>query len=97
MIRIHSLASAEIEEAFIWYTKHSSRLADNFSASLAEAFVKIQHQPLLYACFVEDYRFIRIKGFPYLIIFSLEPDDRINVYAVMHESREPGYWQNRNL
>ena len=52
MIRIHSLATAEIEEAFIWYLKHSSRV---------------------------------------------EPDDLINVYAVMHESREPGYWQNRNL
>jgi len=97
MIRIHRLASAEIEAAFVWYLKRSSRVADNFSASLAEAFVKIQHQPLLYACFVEDYRFIRIRGFTYLVVFSLESDDLIHVYAVTHESREPGYWQNRNL
>ena len=97
MIRIHRLASAETEDAFVWYLKRSGRVADHFCVRLAEAFVKIQHQPLLHACFVEDYRFIRIRGFPYLVIFSLESDDLIHVYAVTHESREPGYWQNRNL
>ena len=73
MIRIHRLASAEIEEAFLWYLKYSSRVADNFSTNLSEAFVKIQLQPLHYACFEDDYRFIRIKGFPYLVIFLSNP------------------------
>jgi len=44
MMRIHRLASAESEDAFVWYLKRSSRVADNFSARLVEAFVKIQHQ-----------------------------------------------------
>jgi len=52
MTRIHLVASAEIEDAFVWYLKRSGRVADNLSASLAEAFVKLQHQPLHYACFV---------------------------------------------
>ena len=85
---------------FAWYWERSVRTTDNFSLKLTEALLKIQLQPLHYACFVEDFRFIRVKGFPYLVylvVFSIEPDEFIHVYAICHASQEPAYWQNRKL
>jgi len=36
----------------------------------------------------------RVPGFPYRLIYE-ELGDCIHVLAIMHDSREPGYWKSR--
>lgn len=71
MIRIHALAAEEITVAFAWYSERSMRAADNFSADLAEAFMKIQSRPLHYPCFIEDYRLFALRAFLIWLSFRL--------------------------
>lgn len=40
-------------------------------------------------------RKVRVDRFPYSIIFRLLDKDTVQVLAVAHGSREPGYWKNR--
>jgi toxin ParE1/3/4 len=35
-----------------------------------------------------------LQRFPY-VVFYREVDDRVEVIAVAHGAREPGYWRNR--
>jgi toxin ParE1/3/4 len=42
----------------------------------------------------EDIRRCLTQKFPYGILYTIEPD-YILILAVMHCSREPGYWKNR--
>lgn len=43
-----------------------------------------------------DIRRYVLRRFPYVVYYrwELEPE-RITIYAVMHCSREPGYWKHR--
>jgi hypothetical protein len=37
-----------------------------------------------------------LKHFPYSIYYRWEPErDHVSIYAVMHFSRRPGYWRER--
>jgi len=36
-----------------------------------------------------------VHVFPYLVLYSIEPEGFIYIIAVMHCRREPGYWRHR--
>jgi hypothetical protein len=48
----------------------------------------------LWRVFEEDIRRYLVRVFPYAILYSVE-DDYVLIIAVMHLSREPGYWKDR--
>lgn len=35
-----------------------------------------------------------IRGYPYRIVYTVEPDTTL-ILACVHERREPGYWLHR--
>ena len=39
-------------------------------------------------------RWAKISGFPYRVVYLLEPE-RLTVIAVVNERRRPGYWRER--
>ena len=39
-------------------------------------------------------RQIRIRGFPYSVVYLIDPD-AIYVVAIKHERQDPGYWVDR--
>ena len=41
------------------------------------------------------YRWVRVRRFPYLLIFRRQSADVLMIVAVAHTSRRPGYWRHR--
>jgi hypothetical protein len=41
------------------------------------------------------YRWVRVRRFPYLLIFRRKSPEVIVIVAVAHTSRRPGYWRRR--
>ncbi|MDB6076792.1 MAG: Plasmid stabilization system protein [Akkermansiaceae bacterium] len=51
-------------------------------------------EPLLCRCFDGEFRKVKLGKFRYALVFRIR-DDEIQVLAVMHQSRKPGYWKER--
>lgn len=94
MIRIHRAAAAEVAEAQEHYLAESAAAEQEFRKALADGFAKAVGAPLRWPEDEEGFRRYKLIGFPYLIFY--EPmDDGIQVYAVAHGARKPGYWHER--
>ena len=92
-------------EALLEYTEAASYYLREATAEVAETFIddveaavsavvaapsrwRVVEEPQ-----IRRYVFTR---FPFVIYYRWEPSrDRVTIYAVMHCSREPGYWRAR--
>lgn len=61
-----------------------------------EALMAIGETPSAFPRWEHDPRFRKfvLQRFPYLVFYR-ELDDRIEVVAIAHGAREPGYWLKR--
>ena len=87
-------AQADLLQTREWYERQQPGLGDAFSNKAQEAIVRIQKMPRMYATVFGDVRRAKIRRFPYLIYYRLQ-QDRIEVIAVLHGSRDPRRWQER--
>jgi len=87
-------AIEEGEEAYHWYAKRSQRAADALMTELDAAVEAIRAQPTLFAFYMHGCRRYLLKRFPYAVVYRELPD-MIQVVAVAHGKRRPGYWKRR--
>ena len=87
-------ALAEYREAALWYANRERPLAENFITAIEDAIDRIVETPTRWRIIDEDVRRCLVHVFPYAILYTVETDF-ILIVAVMHFSREPGYWQDR--
>jgi plasmid stabilization system protein ParE len=96
--RVSEEAEAEATEASRWYDARRPGLGDEFLAALDEALERIELNPDLGSrppsVSSEDVRRMIMRRFPYDVVY-IELSDRIQVLAVAHERRRPGYWVDR--
>lgn len=92
--RIHAEARAEIKAAATYYRDQRPGLEQRFLDTLDDAIRRIRTHPSLYRSIDGDLRKCRLPRFPFGIIFR-EREERIEILAVMHLRREPGYWKER--
>lgn len=97
--RIEPEASAELEDAAVWYEGRRPGLGVEFLEAVDATLDHIarwpqaaQRVPGVSADIPA--RKAPVKGFPYHIAY-LEMPDTIRVLAFAHDSREPGYWHSR--
>jgi plasmid stabilization system protein ParE len=90
----HPAALAEYAEAVQFYAENRVDLAQAFINSVEEAIFRIIESQTRFPIVDEDVRRCLTRKFPYGILYTIE-DDYILILAVMHCSREPGYWQER--
>jgi plasmid stabilization system protein ParE len=69
-------------------------LAQAFINAVEEAIFRIVESPTRWVVVDEDIRRCLTRKFPYGILYTIE-EDYILIVAVMHCSREPGYWKER--
>lgn len=62
--------------------------------AVEDAVNRIRESPTRWQMVDEDVRRCLTRKFPYEILYTIE-EDYILILAVMHCSREPGYWKNR--
>jgi toxin ParE1/3/4 len=89
-------ARDEFEAAAKWYESHAGGLGERFVSCVEEIVGRIAESPAAFPIWDGDRRFRRAiaQRFPYVIFFRELPDS-IEVAAVAHAAREPGYWLNR--
>jgi plasmid stabilization system protein ParE len=94
-VRIGEEAEAEYTEARAWYQARSTRAAEGFEAAFAEALEQIGQSPEQFPpCDEEGYRFALLDHYPYSLIYR-EVETVVQVVAVAHARRKPGYWSRR--
>ncbi len=93
-LKILIQASIEIKETTAWYKNISPLLASRFILQLYDGFAKIIDSPYTWFNLTKKVKRYRLNGFPYLILFFIE-DDKIVVFAVIHEKRNPKIWKSR--
>jgi plasmid stabilization system protein ParE len=94
LVRFNPDAEAEMIQAAAWYESQHPDLGKRFIASVEDAINRIELKPELYLEVESGIRRCLTKTFPYGVLFRIKPDE-IEVSAVMHLHREPGYWKDR--
>ena len=93
-LRFQSAALLEAETACLFYEQRQAGLGGKFKTALRDACGRCAHAPLLHSLIGEGCRCCRLTRFPFGVIFR-EAEDGIEVVAVMHLQRQPGYWIER--
>jgi len=93
-VRIHPSALEEAEAAIEWYGRRSTRAAGMFLDELDRAINEIGDQPGQFADYEFGTRRMVLRRFPYLVVFR-EAVDGIEIIALAHGRRRPGYWRDR--
>jgi toxin ParE1/3/4 len=90
----HPEALAEYSDAVQYYAEQRREIAQAFINAIEDAIFRIKESPNRYAAIDEDIRRCMTRKFPYGILYTIE-QDYILILAVMHCSREVGYWKDR--
>ncbi len=87
-------AIVEAHAAFQWYRERSDSAAARFRDEFDRAVVAIGSSPEGWPSYVHETRRYLFRRFPFFVVYRMTPDD-IQVLAVAHARRRPGYWKNR--
>ena len=90
----HPEALGEYAEAVQYYTEQRVEVAQAFINAIEDTVYRIKEAPTRYVAIDEDVRRCMARRFPYGVLYTIE-QNYVLILAVMHCSREPGYWRNR--
>ena len=90
----HPEALDEYESAASYYAERDPELQLRFIESIENSIERIVEAPTRWRVIDEDVRRCLAQVFPYGVLYTSEADF-ILIVAVMHFSREPGYWKQR--
>ena len=91
---LHPDAVEEAQAAWQWYLERSQSAADSFLAELDHGVESISEEPERWPLFVHGTRRFLFRRFPFQIVYRVA-NDRIEVVAIAHGRRKPGYWKTR--
>lgn len=93
-VRVHPQAEQEADAAFNRYFEQSRVAASGFDDELQSAYQYLQLHPFICPQYLQDTRRVIIKRFPFSVVFRERLHD-IQIVAVAHAKRRPGYWAKR--
>ena len=92
---LHPEAALEHEEQVAFYERQSPGLGARYHRAFRCVMRKICDGPTRQRVFVEpDIRRVSLKGFPFSVVYR-NVDNSVQVLAVAHHCRRPGYWSDR--
>jgi toxin ParE1/3/4 len=94
-LRFHRLAASEYRSARDWYGERSKDVADRFCWVVNQAADRVARDAESFPRLKSEYRYARVFGFPYVLVFRRIESDVVKIVAVAHTSRRPGYWRHR--
>jgi plasmid stabilization system protein ParE len=95
-IRIAPEAEAELSAAALWYESKRAGLGAEFVAAIDVALEIIGDRPLSFPVWRPEMPFRRhvVGRFPFVVFFTMTTEG-LEVFAVAHAKRRPGYWLER--
>lgn len=94
-VELHPEAELEARAARRWYRKRSPSAAEAFLEELDAAIAAISEDPTRMPEYLAGTRRCLLRRFPFFIVFVESSPTRVEVLAVAHARRRPGYWRER--
>ena len=95
-IEFHKEAAAEYEAALDWYFERSHLAAQKFADEISQAIESIAQSPQRWPTYLPSTRRFFLRRFPFTVIYR-ELHSTIQILAVAHGHRRPGYWKKKAL
>ncbi len=97
LISFRPAAARELIEAVAYYEREREGRGQRFATAIEGALVLIAGLPLAHPILLApDIRSIKVRRFPYRVVYVVLADT-IDVIAVAHAKRRPGYWRRRPI
>jgi toxin ParE1/3/4 len=93
-LEFHPDARAESRTSLRWYRQRSVRAGEAFLDELDQAIEAILRAPERWPVDASGLRRYRLRRFPFLILYNNKPTI-VQIVAIAHASRNPGYWIDR--
>lgn len=87
-------ARRDLRDAVAWYRSKDRDLPARFLAAFSQAIDRIEAQPDTGLPMARGTRSLKIKRFPFRIVFREETSHTM-IFAVAHDRRRPDYWLKR--
>jgi plasmid stabilization system protein ParE len=94
LIRFHPLAADEADSARLWYFERNPQISQLFLDALDAAVDSIADSPRRWPRVQGKYRRYVLRSFPFSVVY-VERSESVEVIAVAHHRRRPGYWRKR--
>lgn len=91
---VHPEAIAEARAAREWYQARNAEVAEAFMAELDSAIEVIGEVPRQWPPYLARTRRYLLRRFPFFVVFR-EASNRVEILAIVHARRRPGYWLGR--
>jgi len=92
----HPLAMREYRRSRSWYAARSADAEERFVRELDQALRRVAAAPEALPRLAGENRYVRVAGFPYIVVFRRVNSEIVKVISVAHTSRRPGYWRHRH-
>jgi len=93
-LEIHPSALAELKSATSWYLERNETAANKFVAELDRAMALLAATPRRWPSGEYGSRKFVLRRFPFAIFYR-EKETIVQVLAIAHGHRRPGYWKDR--
>jgi plasmid stabilization system protein ParE len=93
-LELHPAAIEDAAAARRWYLERSQQAADAFVAEVDRAVEMIAGASERWPEYIHGTRRFLLRRFPYSLVYRRRLDG-VEVIAVAHARRRPGYWRSR--
>jgi plasmid stabilization system protein ParE len=93
-IGFHPAAAAEVEAAGQWDAERSPIAAQAFATEVNACVERVGEAPDRWPRYVRGTRRYLFPHFPFSLVYRVR-NGEIEIVAVAHHRRRPGYWRNR--
>ena len=94
-LALHPKVRTDLFTAYDWYEQQRPGLGEDFLGCVKATLAAIRRAPQSYARVSDVTRRAVVRRFPYSVFFVVEAD-RLLVLGVLHSSRAPDTWRDRN-
>jgi len=94
---MHAEASREVATALYRYQQQATATtARRFDGEVDRMLTAIESQPDRFGFYDDRTHEAALNRFPFTVYYRIDDNGDVLVVAVAHQSREPGYWVDRN-
>ena len=94
-VRFHRLAAREYRAARMWYSARSNPAATRFRLAVDDAVQRLTGSPDTQPNLSDNYHWVRVRKFPYILVYCHLTNQVWMIVAVAHTSRRARYWKRR--
>ena len=92
--RYSAAARVEFLQAVAYLEERQEGVGRKFAIEVRQALREVVNHPLRWPKLTKSERWYRLNRFTYGLVYRVHPAE-IEIVAVMHAHRKPGYWRRR--